>query len=112
MKIGSQFRFCCPKSVPSFDCVGVQSRTRVHKYLVKDDDFHKLETIPEFMSVFPPFLPSTHHFGKKKVYYDDKKRDLNRILIYECRFDESQKPKPEESTRLERFESVMSECVI
>jgi hypothetical protein len=67
---------------------------------VKDDDFHKLETIPEFMCIFPPFLPSTHHFCNKKVYYEEKKRDLNRILIYECRFDESQKPKPEESTRL------------
>ena len=60
------------------------------------------------------------------------KREINRILMYECRCDERLKDKPERSTRLvytgfrgglehlkietrlidERFPSVMGECVI
>jgi hypothetical protein len=66
------------------------------------------------------------------VYYEKIKRELNRILIYECRCDERLKAKSEGSARLgytglsgglehlktetrlidERFESVMGECVI
>ncbi len=34
------------------------------------------------------------------VYYETIKRELNRILIYECRCDERLKAKDERSTRL------------
>jgi hypothetical protein len=34
------------------------------------------------------------------VYYEETKRELNRILIYECRCDETLRSKPEGSTRL------------
>ena len=66
------------------------------------------------------------------VYYEEIKRDLNRILIYDCRCDERLISKAEGSTSFtytglrgglehlkietrlidERFESVMGECVI
>ena len=69
------------------------------------------------------------------VYYEEIKRELNRILIYECRCDERLRTEAEGSTRLtytglhgfheglehlkietrlrdERFESVKGECVI
>ena len=64
------------------------------------------------------------------VYYEGRKRELNKILIHECRCNERQKDKTEGSTRLgytrgglehlkietrlrdERFESVKGECVI
>ena len=66
------------------------------------------------------------------VYYQVMKRELNSILIYECRCNESLRAKSEGSTRLaytglhgglehlktetrlrgERWESVKGECVI
>ena len=66
------------------------------------------------------------------VYYEETKRELNRILIFECRCNESLRVKAEGSTHLtytgllgglehlktdtrlivERFESVKGECVI
>ena len=66
------------------------------------------------------------------VYYEEIKRELKRIIIYECRCNERLKAKTEGSTRLtytglrgglehlkietrlrgERFESVKGECVI
>ena len=66
------------------------------------------------------------------AHYEKIKRELNRILIYECRCDARLKDKDEGSTRLtytglcgelehlkiktrlidERFASVMGECVI
>ena len=66
------------------------------------------------------------------VYYDETNRDLQRILIYECRCNERMNGKVEGSTLLtytglhgglehlkietrlvdERFPSVMCECVI
>jgi len=66
------------------------------------------------------------------VYYDEIKREINRILTYECRCNERRRVKSEGSTRLvytglrgglehlkietrlrgERFESVKGECVI
>ncbi len=72
-------------------------------------------------------FPNTHY-----VYYEETKRELKRILIYECRCNERLKAKAEGSTRLaytglrgglehlkiekmlrdERFESVKGECVI
>ncbi len=66
------------------------------------------------------------------VYSEEIKRELNKRLINDCRYDERLITKPEVSTRLaytglygglehlkietrlidERFESVMGECVI
>jgi hypothetical protein len=66
------------------------------------------------------------------VYYEETKRELKRVLIYECRCNERLKAKVEESIRLTytglcgglehlkietrlsggRFESVKGECVI
>jgi hypothetical protein len=37
---------------------------------------------------------------KMLVYYEEIKRDLNRILIYECRCDERRKAKDDDSIRL------------
>ncbi len=103
-----------------------------------------LRGYPELISLNPRNTPIPRYYrlsvitgtncphDKKSVGMCVIKREINRIIMYECRCDERLKDKPERSTRLvytgfrgglehlkietrlidERFPSVMGECVI